>query len=94
LREDGTPKDAHGFLGPIKLPDGRTASELSITFEIDGKEILAPSLIPGLSKEELDYILSEDFDPAEMSDELSKKIQNHALQRIDQGKSPFYKSGE
>ena len=93
MRKDGTPKGT-GFLGLIKLPDGRVASELSIGFEVDGKEILAPSLIPGLSRDELNYILSPEFNPKTMPDELFKKIQNHALSRIDQGKSPFIEPGE
>ena len=51
-------------------------------------------MIPGLSKAELDYILSPEFNPRTMPDELFKKIQNHALKRIDEGKSPFFKTGE
>lgn len=92
MREDGTPKGS-GFLGLIPLPDGRVASELSITFEIDGREILAPSLIPGLSKDELDFLL-QGGKPKQMSDELFKKITNHAMQRLQQGKSPFIEPGE
>lgn len=71
-RPDGSPK-GNGFLGPIKLPDGSVATEASFDFDADGKNILAPLIVPGHG------VVKDPYDWAE----------RHALKRIREGKSPF-----
>lgn len=71
-RTDGSPKGS-GFMGPIPMPGGGVATEQSFDFEVDGKNILAPLIVPG-------YGVAKD--PEEWA------VQ-HALRRIDRGESPF-----
>ncbi len=83
-REDGT-KKGNGWLGQLKTKDGEISTELSIGVEIDGKETLIPSLVPTLTKDEIDYLLSG----GEPTDKIVKKATDHAMKRIRAGKSPF-----
>lgn len=89
LREDGTAK-AEGWLGKLKNKDGRVSTELSVSYEIEGKEILMPSLVPGLTKKEIDHLLANKAP----TKQIEKKIIDHAMQRIADGKSPFAGPGE
>ena len=88
-RIDGTDKGL-GFFGAMKRPDGGISTELSIGVQIKGKEIQIPTLIPTLSKQEIDSLLSgEDPSPT-----IVQKAVDFANQRIAQGKSPFAQQGE
>ncbi len=88
-RVNGTPKDV-GFLGELRRPDGGVSSELSMGVNIDGKERLIPSLVPSLSKEEIDRLLGNGgFTP-----EIVQKAVDHARRRMAVGISPFYSSDE
>jgi hypothetical protein len=82
-RADGTPK-GRGWLGELKRPDGGVSTELSIGVTIDGKETEIPSLVPGLSKNQIDAVLN-----GEMPDSVVDKAVAHAKKRISEGKSPF-----
>ncbi len=94
LREDGTEKDI-GFLGLLKRPDGRVSSELSISVEVDGEELFIPTLVPGLTKKEIEFLLNlQDGEAKTIPDSIIDKAIKHALKRKKQGKSPFFKSGE
>jgi len=84
-RENGTFKGP-GFLGELKRPDGGISTELSIGVEIDGQETEIPLLVPGLSKKEIDLLLSD----GEPTDSMVDKAVEHARNRMAQGKSPFY----
>ena len=59
VREDNTLKGL-GWLGSLPMQDnsGRTATELSIVMNLGGKEVLMPSLVPTLSQNEINHLLS------------------------------------
>ena len=84
-RPDGSLKSSKGFLGPIKSKDGQIMTEFSIGIQINGKEIDVPSLVPGLTKSEIDLIKS-----GNINESIQIKARNHALKRINEGKSVFY----
>lgn len=89
LRVDGTPKGT-GFLGVLKRPDGKVSSELSISVDMDGKETLIPSMVPTLTKPEVDYLLNGN----KPTTAIVKKAVEHAKARMGAGKSPFAGAGE
>lgn len=78
-------KKGPGFLGTLKRPDGKVSTELSIGVNVDGKEIQIPSLVPTLTKEEINSLLAN----GPMTDAIVKKAVEHAKQRMASGKSPF-----
>ena len=88
-RSDGSKKSDKGFLGPIEAEDGRTMTEFSIGVKINGQETEIPSLVPGLTKDEI-VSLKEGNVPKS----VAVKARNHALKRLDEGKSVFYQDGE
>jgi len=83
-RKDGTPK-GRGFLGELKRPDGGVSTELSIGVSFNGKETEIPLLVPTLSKDEVDYLLSG----KRATDDIVQKAVDHAKGRMASGKSPF-----
>lgn len=85
LRADGTKKST-GFLGVLQRPDGKISSEISIGVEINGKETEIPTLVPTLTKEEVNYLL----DGNDPTDVIIKKAVDHAKIRMQNGQSPFY----
>ena len=97
LRADGT-KKGRGYLGELKRLDGGISTELSVGVNFDGKEIEIPSIIPGLEKEELDYLLntkpSSKMWEAPIGQTIIRKATKHARQRMDKGKSPFFDDRE
>tara|TARA_R110000744_G_scaffold77219_1_gene152630 strand:+ start:422 stop:778 length:357 start_codon:yes stop_codon:yes gene_type:complete len=88
-RTDGT-KKGEGFFGKIKRPDGKVSTELSIGFEMDGKEVLMPAMVPTLSKKELDHLISG----GEITKEIADKAYKHGMKRIKSNKSTFIEAGE
>jgi hypothetical protein len=87
LRPDGTPKGS-GFLGELKRPDGGVMTEYSVGVNIDGKEMDIPTLVPTLTQDEVNHVLTmKDSDP--MPESIVKKAVEHAKGRIAQGKGPF-----
>lgn len=88
-RADGT-KKGPGFFGELKRPDGDFSTEISIGVEFDGQETEIPTLVPTLTREEVDYLL-DDNDPTE---EIIDKAVAHALDRFKQKKSAFIQPGE
>jgi len=83
-RLDGTRKGP-GFFGSLLRPDNKTSTELSIGVNFDGKETLIPSLVPTLTKEEVNGLLSN----GPMTDQIVQKATEHARKRMMLGKSPF-----
>jgi hypothetical protein len=83
-RSDGTPK-GKGFLGELKRPDGKVSTELSIGVNFDGKETEIPSLVPTLTKPEIDHLLNG----GQPTKQIIDKAVEHARSRMSQGKSPF-----
>jgi len=90
LRPDGTKKGA-GWLGTFKRPDGRISTELSVGMLINGKEMDIPTLVPGLSADEVRWLLKTPTkDVAKtLPDSIRQKAMTHALRQISQKESPF-----
>lgn len=80
-RLDGSQK-GNGYFGPIKRPDGAVSTELSFDFDQDGKNIAAPLLVPTLSLDEINHLMSG----AKPTDAIYDKATAHALDRIKAGK--------
>jgi len=96
IRPDGTMKDV-GFYGMLKSPSGMQVSEYSIGVPIMGKEMDIPTLVPGLSKEEIAYVLQKadkrlPIGKDAMGNAIVDKAIQHATQRVKNGASPFYSS--
>ena len=85
IRNDGTVKGP-GFLGPLDTPDGKVMTEYSIGVEFDGKETEIPTVVPTLSKEEVEHLRTT----GEVTDAIRDKAIAHANQRVSAGKSPFF----
>jgi hypothetical protein len=98
LRPDGSKKSARGFLGAMKSLGGKTSTEISAGFEINGKETLIPLMVPGLTKKELDYLLKTNIDDKafmkNLPNSIAEKAIKHAEERMKKGKSVFYVDGE
>lgn len=97
LRADGTQK-GNGWLGALPRPGGGVSSEISVGVNLDGKETEMPLMVPGLSPEEQQWLLTNDpSDPKfaqSIPDPIMHKAVTHARQRIAQGLSPFAQPGE
>ena len=92
-REDGTLK-GRGYLGLLKRADGGVSSELSMSSEIDGREIIYPLLVPTLTREEVEWLLNNAVDPGSVPPSIKAKALAHAKMRMAAGKSPFALSVE
>jgi hypothetical protein len=91
LRKNGTSKST-GFFGAFKTLDGtnRDMTEFSVGVDLGSGEVEIPSVVPTLTRVELDYLRSGN-DP---SNAIVKKAILHAKERMAQGKSPFWGEGE
>lgn len=89
FRADGSRK-GDGFLGPLKTPDGRVSTEISIGVELNGREVQIPTLVPTLTGAEINSLLNGDAPSKAIVD----KAVAHAKQRMAVGKSPFAQPGE
>lgn len=91
-RPDGT-KKGKGFLGEIKRPDGSVMTEVTMGYEIDGKEINLPLITKNSTKEDIEYLKNanlkgKDFlknAPAGLEDRAIK----HAMNRKKAGLSVY-----
>lgn len=96
IREDQTLK-AQGFFGPLQHSSGKMSTELSVA---EGEptsraythkgDILYPSLVPGMSKQQMETALSG----GQYTPEMYDLAYYHARSRLAQGKSPFATPGE
>ena len=85
LREDGTEK-GRGWLGEIPTADNKSVmTELSIGVNIDGQDVLIPSIVPTLSSSEIEHLQKTQ----QPTDAIVKKAVEFARKRIREGKSPF-----
>jgi len=84
LRADGSEK-GKGFLGQLPHASGKTSTEISIGVNIGGKETEIPALVPTLTKQEVQLLLSG----GEPTKEIIQKAVDHAKKRMSQGKSVF-----
>lgn len=84
LRTDQTRKEL-GYFGVLNRPQGGVSTELSAGFNIGGKEVLAPLLVPTLTRQEIDLLLSG----GKPTTDIYRKSIEHAIQRLKINKSPF-----
>lgn len=89
IRQDFTMKSNQGFLGQIKDRKGYTMTEQSFDVEVDGKKVLMPLLVPGLTNEEITSIRED-----KPLDSVYKKAEAHGIKRMRKGKSPFFEDGK
>ena len=88
-RPDGTQK-GDGWIGVLDTIQGKDMTEYSIGVNIDGKEILIPTLVPSLTQEEVKYLLTE---PKKIPKSIVDKAVKHAMPLLQQGISPFKRQG-
>lgn len=91
-RHGGAGKKGRGYFGPMLMRDGSgdVATEISIGVNLNGKEVEIPTLVPGLSKSEIDHLLKY----GNPTEEIVRKAVEHARKRMEQGKNPFAGDGE
>jgi hypothetical protein len=94
MREDGTAKGS-GWLGELKVPGtNNIATEYSVTVGLNGKDVLIPTLVPTLTKQEQNTLLEAIKNDKQPPKEIMNKAVDHAVKRIKEGKSPFADANE
>jgi len=92
-RHGSTAPKGQGFLGPLKRPDGGVMSEFSIDVTFDGKPVQIPTLVPTLTRSEVQQLLTmRENDP--LPPAIEAKAVAFAKQRMAAGKDPFAGPGE
>lgn len=86
LRPDGTRKGS-GWLGPLEMTDGsgRVMTEYSVGVRVGGREMDIPTLVPTLSREEVNYLRAG----GKPTRAIVEKARAHAEEQIRAGRSPF-----
>ena len=74
-----------GYFGAIPDAQGNPMTELSSAFELDGKMVSHPLLVPTLSAGEVALLQSG----AEPTQSIYDKAQAWAMSRIEKGQNPF-----
>jgi len=92
-RPDGSVKSEVGYLGPVVRDDGGTMTEFSIGVEIDGVETTVPTMIPTLTKTEIETLRTL-AEGESIPEAIQVKAADHARRRIAAGLDPFYQDGE
>jgi ribosomal protein S18 acetylase RimI-like enzyme len=88
----GAPKGL-GYLGPLQRPDGAVMSEYSIGVTINGQQVEVPSIVPTLTREEVQSLLTAP-DGTPPSPAIVAKATAFATQRLAAGKDVFARTGE
>jgi hypothetical protein len=96
IREDETVKQ-QGYFGPVQHSSGKMSTELSIGYGeptsrayTHKTDRLYPSMVPTLTREELDAVVGG----GEWPDAVYDKARAYGEQRLRHGKSPFAQPGE
>src|SRR6185312_16118142 len=84
-RYSGVGVKGNGYFGPLAHAGGALSSEISSEFDHNGKTIEHPLIVPTLNADELNHLLSG----GQPTPPIYQKAQQWAIQRINQGKSPF-----
>lgn len=92
-RQDGSAKSPQGYLGQVTRDDGGIMTEYSIGVKINGVETEVPSLVPTLTKKEIETLrtLPEGSD---VPKEIQIKAADYAKKRMSEGKDPFFQDEE
>jgi hypothetical protein len=88
----GTQNDRKGvgYFGELPHKNGGFSTEISIGTDLGNGEQEIPSLVPTLTRKEIDHLLSG----RPPTDAIVQKATDHAMYRISQGLSPFASYGE
>jgi hypothetical protein len=91
-RPDGSDKGS-GWLGEMKLPDGSVATEYTMqsdAVQVGGKRVDFPTLVPTLTKEEI-QLMTSDIIPNKkpIPEPIIQKAIQHAKGKIAKGESVF-----
>jgi hypothetical protein len=96
-RPDGTTK-GNGYKGVLKASDGSDVTEFSISssdVKVKGKEIDFPTIVPTLTKAEVNLMLTDIIpNKKRIPDAIYKKAVDHAKKRIKEGKNVFAEAGD
>ena len=84
VRHDGMGAKGRGFFGLLQTPDGDQATEYSIGANVGGMEMEIPSIVPGMTPEQLQVVLGGNVPP-----DVARLAVMNALMRQQSGKSPF-----
>ena len=88
-RIDGTDKDT-GFLGEIRMPNGRDVMTEKSVGMPNTDETFRPAITPGMHPADINYMRETDKVP----EDVYATSQRSAEKRQAEGKSPFYSSKE
>ena len=92
LRPDGTPKGT-GWLGVLPVAGGGVATEYSMqsdAVKVNGQRVDFPTLVPGLTKAEVDQMVNDIIpNNKDVPEPIVQKAIAHAKTRLSQGQSPF-----
>lgn len=86
---DGAPKST-GFYGPLVNSRGDVVSEYSLSSLINGKEVEFPSVVPGLTQNQLSRLLDASANSQPVPQDIADIAYAHAQKRINEGLSPFW----
>ena len=87
-RQQGGPK-GNGWLGHQMRPDGAVMTEYSMGVDFGNGEIDIPTLVPTLTQQEMNTLLTH-TPKDKMPESIRKKAIDHALKQMRQGLSPFF----
>lgn len=90
LRNSGDTAKSKGYFGLLPNIDGGFSTEISSESDINGKNVEYPLIVPTLTSDELSHLLSN----KEPTDEIYRKAEEYARQRLQQGLSPFASPNE
>lgn len=88
IRHDGSAPKGKGYFGPLQGPNG-ISTELSVGMDIGGREMEVPALVPTLTKQEIEHLLSG----GPLTPMILQKVRLHAQGRLQSGQSPFATGG-
>jgi hypothetical protein len=74
-----------GYFGEIPTNDGSMMTEFSSAFEVGGKTVQYPLVVPTLTVDELNLLRLT----GQATPEINKKAQQFALTRLSRGQDPF-----
>jgi hypothetical protein len=98
MRNDGVTRKGNGYLGVLRTSDGKDVTEITTSssdVKVNGKEIDFPTLVPTLSKEEVDLLLNDILpNDKPLPTPILKKAIDHARKRIKEGKNVFAETGD
>lgn len=91
---DSPEMKSQGWLGPLQNGLGQSVSEYSISQNVNGRNVEMPSIVPGLTPDELQMIMRASETGSQLPSSVYEKAMAHAQERIRHGRSPFWNAGD